>query len=268
MLPFTEKSDLVIIKGKNIWVYTKPGVTFAPNQTTAVIYSSVFLEPHDIIIELGAGVGPGTLYLGSQENAQEMYAIEIVPEQCELLRKNVRLSRLEKKVYVIEGNGLNALKQKHGEIKADVIVSDVSGMNDIGVELEWYPIGVPRGGADGTANIIPFLQEAPKFLNRDNTKARVYFPIVVNFSDKDKILNTTRANFTTLTKLAEVGIPLKQEQVAIIDSSKHKVFTPLIKKGSRSLWQLEVYEARNPIPITANQINFSSDNEIWQKFIR
>lgn len=238
----------VDIKGYKFFIRTIPGKTFMPNQTTDAIYGAVAVEQGDIGIEFGAGVGPGTVYLALNNALANLYALEVVPEQCALLRENITANKLEHKVEVIQASSLDALANRSPPLKADFLVSDVSGMNDLGKELGWYPPTVPCGGPDGTAHIIPFLEQAPSYLNQNNPKARVYFPVVVNFSDKEKILHAASAHFTSVQQIpaATCNLPLKQVQLEIIKRSKHKVFAPLKEKGTRGSWTLEVYEARNP----------------------
>ena len=120
-------------------------------------------------------------------------------------------------------------------------------MNDVGIELGWYPENVPRGGDDGTENIVLFLREAKYFLDGNKGNSRVYFPIVVNFSDGKKILETARKNYSRLEKITERNIPLKQEQLAVIDKSEHRIFEPIERRGSRGFWKVEVYMAKGPI---------------------
>ncbi|MBI2631505.1 hypothetical protein HYW75_00695 [Candidatus Pacearchaeota archaeon] len=232
--------------GEVIDLITIPGKTFPPNQTTETVYGSVEVNDGDVGIEIGAGIGVGSIILGRRP-LKHLYTVEILQLQCDLQARNLKAHGLDQKVSVLQGSLFDPIRYEFPDLKVDFVVSDVSGMNDIGVELGWYPENVPRGGEDGTENIIPFLRDAKHFLYQRNSNARIYFPIVVNFSDGKKIINIARENYSSLEKIADRNIPLKQEQLVIIDKSKHKVYEPIERKGSRGFWKVEVYRAMNPI---------------------
>lgn len=226
-------------------LYVVSGEIFHPNQTSETVYTSVDVYEGDIGIEIGSGIGPGTVFL-AQKPLSHLYSVEIVPMQIDLQKRNIESYGLSDKVSVLQGSLFEPIRNLNPRIRADFIVSDVSGMNDVGVELGWYPPCVPRGGEDGTENIIPFLEQAEDLLNLRNEKAKVYFPIVVNFSDGNKILDKARENYSKLEKINEKRIPLRQEQLDVISNSAHPLFEPIDRKGSRGFWKVEIYRAMEP----------------------
>lgn len=240
----TEKQQFRMGGATALELFVVPGRIFQPNQTSEIVYTSVEVHEGDIGIEIGAGIGPGTILLARK--LKHLYTVEIVPEQCNLQIRNLKFHNLSEKVSVLQGSLFDPIRKLYPEVKADFIVSDVSGMNDIGVELGWYPSNIPRGGEDGTNNIVPFLEQAKQYLNTKNERAMVYFPVVVNFSDGKKIIDKARENYSSLEKIAERKIPLKQEQLEIIENSNHRTFEPIERKGSRGLWKVEVYRAMKP----------------------
>ena len=240
--PLKEKFRL---GGEIIELCTVHNKTFLPNQTTEVVYGAVEINEGDIGIEIGAGIGAGSIIL-ARKLIKHLYTVEIIPEQCDLQIRNFELYEITNKVTVSQGNLFDPIRTSYPELRADFIVSDVSGMNDLGVELGWYPQNIPRGGEDGTENVVPFLREAKCFL-KNNQNSRVYFPIVENFSDGKRILDVARDNYGKLEKITERKIPLKQEQLSIIDNSKHRIFEPINRRGSRGFWKVEVYKAMEPV---------------------
>jgi len=223
-------------------LYVSPSL-FMPNQTTALIAEAVKLNPGEIGIELGAGTGPLTVLLASQPIAQ-LYAVEIVKEQCELAKKNIEKYNLQNKVTFYQGSIFEPIINNHQGLKADFIVSDISGMSEnSGRTLNWYPPHIPTGGQDGTEAIIPLIEQSPNFLKESG---RLYFPIVVNFSYKDKILNAANEKFGKLEKIAETRIPLTGEMMSIVENLNSGVYKPVTRKGSRGFWELEIYEANEP----------------------
>ncbi len=232
--------------GEVIDLFIKSGEIFLPNQTTETVYGAVEVNEGEIGIEIGAGIGAGSIIL-ARKPLKHLYTVEILPEQCDLQVRNYELHGVANRVTVLQGNLFGPIRNLYPELRADFVVSDVSGMNDVGVELGWYPENVPRGGEDGTENVVPFLREAKYFLERNRGNSKVYFPIVVNFSDGNKIINVARENYSTLEKIADRNIPLKQEQLAFIDKSEHRIFEPIERRGSRGFWKVEVYRAKGPI---------------------
>ncbi len=237
-----------LVADKKLELFIFPGETFLPNQTTSAIYRAVNISPGDTGIEIGAGIGPGTIYMGLNPNLKRLDAVEIVPEQVTLLKKNVAKYNLENKVEVYQSSLFESL----GDLKADFIVSDVSGMNNVGVALGWYPSNVPCGGDYGTANIVPLIEQTPSRLNPNNPDARLYIPVVVNFSDKEKILSTLRSKFSYIEMLSRNDIPLTSEQVRIIDNwlnedrFRNRLYPDIERRGTRGRWALEVYVAKQP----------------------
>ena len=168
----------------------------------------------------------------------------------ELLAKNVKFHGLEDKIAPQYGRFFSPM----GDQRVDFIVSDISGMNGVGVPLGWYPSNIPLGGTDGADNAVYVAQEAPRYLNQENSNARLYFPIVVQFSDGDRIQKAAQKHFSQVKKVAEKDIPLMEEQLKIIerwvaeDPANNRTFAPFKERGAtRKLWTLEVYEAKNPI---------------------
>lgn len=234
------------LNGVSLELYTVPGRTFQPNQTTNLVYGAVEVQKGDWGIEIGSGIGPGTIYLAQQSHLQVLYSVEAVREQCEVQRKNIDKYNLETKVRLLEGSLFEPLKQRHETEFADFIVSDVSGMTDIGVKLGWYPENVPCGGVDGTDNIATLLAQAPEYLDRVSPNARVYFPIVVQFSNGQKIRQIANDFFHNVQLKKSQDLPLSKEQWEVLQREEYAPFAPFKERGSRKLWTLEVYEARSP----------------------
>ena len=76
----------------------------------------------------------------------------------------------------------------------------------------------------------------------------VYFPVIPNFSDGDKILQAAREIYgaAQVEPAAEARkIPLTQRQLEIIDQSEIKTFRPIERNstGTRGRWVCEVWKA-------------------------
>ncbi len=213
---------------------------FMPNKTTQTIAEALQVNPGETGIELGAGTGPLTILIASQPIAH-LYSVETVKEQYMLAKRNIEKYNLSNKVTIYEGSIFDPIKENHPDIKVDFIVSDISGVaEEPGRALGWYPPSIPTGGEDGTNQIISLIDQSTDYLKENG---RIYFPVVVNFSDGDKILKAAGRQFENLEKLATVSIPLTSEMINITDNLKSGLYKPIERQGSRGFWQLEVYEA-------------------------
>ncbi len=224
-------------------LYASPRL-FMPNQTTAAIAESVKINGGEIGIEIGAGIGPLSVLLASQP-LKHLYSTEVNEEQCEIARKNHKRYNLSDKITLYRGSIFDPIAENHPDLKADFIVSDISGMaEEPGRKLGWYPPAIPTGGPDGTEKIIPLIEQAPHFLKPEG---RLYFPIVVNFSDGDKIKRIAQDNFKEIELVNSVSIPLTKELLNIVDNLSSGIYLPVQRAGSRGRWHLEIYEARASI---------------------
>ncbi|MBM3232892.1 hypothetical protein FJZ18_01865 [Candidatus Pacearchaeota archaeon] len=217
---------------------------FMPNQTTAAVAESVRVSSGDIGIELGAGIGPISIILASNPLLTHLYTTEIVEDQWSLAKKNLAKYRLENKVTPYNGDLFEPIRQNHPGLEVDFIVSDISGMaEEPARKLGWYPTHIPSGGTDGTDKIVPLIVQSGEFLK---TSGRLYFPIVVNFSDGDKILAAAHKYFDRIERVKRTSLPLSKELCAVVLSLSSGLYENLEPRGSRGLWHLDTYVAEEP----------------------
>ena len=216
---------------------------FLPNKTTRLFSQAVQVNPDDVVLDIGSGVGPLALWAG-REPSKEVHAVEIVPEQYSLLCDNIRENKLEHKVFPYRGAFFDPLPQG---VKGDVIIADVSGIAEGPARaLGWYPTVVPTGGDDGTEVIIPLLQRAADYLK---PQGRVYFPIAIGLSDTGKIMNVARQHFKNLEKKIDQVFPLGNQEVELLAPflNGDRSYMHLETRRSRKLWRGHIYEATSPV---------------------
>src|SRR3989344_4229216 len=97
---------------------------FMPNATTRLFSKAVHINAGDVVFDIGSGVGPLAIW-AAKEPSSQVYAVEIVEEQCELLRKNIIKNNVLDKVTVYHGKFFDPIPEG---IKAGVIIADVSGI--------------------------------------------------------------------------------------------------------------------------------------------
>jgi len=145
------------LREHEIELEVSPDYLFMPNATTVLFSRCVQINPNDLVFDIGSGLAPLAIWAAKMPSSK-VYGVEIVPEQCELARRNVESHNLEEKIEIFEGSFFNPIP--HG-LKADVIIADVSGISEGPARaLGWYPSEIPTGGYDGTGVIIPLLKQA------------------------------------------------------------------------------------------------------------
>ena len=217
---------------------------FMPNQVTKEFTKAVKINQGDVVFDIGSGVGPLAIWSG-YEPSSRVYGVEIVPEQCEGARENVRRNKLQDKVEIYEGSFFDPLPENVKNEKADVIIADLSGISEkIARVLGWYPVRIPTGGRDGTDVINSVLEKACKYLKEGG---RLYFPIA-GLSCYKKIMEKSILYFNSLVEKINANFPLTYDQVESINRLElHSSNYELKSKGTRTIWKGWIFEAKNPI---------------------
>ncbi len=240
----TEQANLELMDFKIgnhvLSLYTSPEL-FRPNETTKLFAEAARIYQGDVVFDIGSGVGPLAIY-AALEPSSSVHAVEIVEEQYHLLRKNIERNNVGNKVTAYHGSFFDPIPQ---EIKADVILADCSGIAEKPARVSgWYPPRIPTGGEDGTENVIYVLAQGGQHLAE---RGRLYIPIAVGLSHREKILEVARSRFRSLEKKVEREFPLPPKEKDVILQNMQPVFSKdLRQRGSRILWRAEIYEATQP----------------------
>jgi len=230
------------LKGHSLDLYVLPEALFVPNAVSRLFAKIVEIRKGDIVFDIGTGTGVLAVWAALGPSG-EVYAVDPVPEHCELAEQNARLHGVGQKVHVLVGSLFDPLPQN---LKADVIIGDVSGIADgPGKALGWYSSEVPTGGGDGTEVIIDMLRQTHRHLAPGG---KLYFPVAVGLSDDDKVMNVARQYFDSLVRKVDVWFPLSDEEYEIVSCCLPPALLERIqKKGSRMAWNGYIYEATRPI---------------------
>jgi len=217
-----------------------PEYLFMPNAVTRSFSKVVRINPGDRVFDIGSGVGPLAVW-SALEPSNEVHAVEIVPAQYELLGRNVGRNGLRGKVRCYRGSFFEPIP---AGLKANVIIADVSGIADGPARaLGWYPPEIPTGGDDGTGVIVPLLEQAGPYLAEGG---RLYFPVAVDLSASERIMDAARSKFGKLERVTRHNFPLTPEQVGAMGSFSDLPYVNLQKRGTRTTWRGEIYEATEP----------------------
>jgi tRNA (guanine37-N1)-methyltransferase len=84
---------------------------------------SSHVENNETIIDMFAGVGPFSILIAKTHERVKIYAVDVNPYAVELLRKNVRLNRVEDKVYPLLGDARQIVEERLGGVADRVIMN-------------------------------------------------------------------------------------------------------------------------------------------------
>ncbi len=229
------------LKGHTLNLYVSPESLFVPNAVSRLFAKIVEIDEGDVVFDIGTGTGVLAVWAALQPSGY-VYAVDPVAEHCELTARNARLHGVEHKVDAFHGSLFSPLPK---DLKADVIIGDVSGIADApGKALGWYSSEVPTGGGDGTDVIIEMLPKAHRYLAPGG---RLYFPVAIGLSDDDKIMTVARQCFESLVRKVDVWFPLSDEEYEIVSCCLPPALLERVqKKGSRMAWNGHIYEATGP----------------------
>lgn len=224
---------------------------FLPNPTTVRFARAIGIHQGDVVLDIGTGVGPLAI-MAAMGGAGRVIAVDPVAMHCELTRMNVAKYGLEDKVHVYQGCFFDPIESEPEleDLKANVIIGDVSGIADsVAHALGWYSDEVPTGGPDGTEVIIDLLRRSSRYLAPGGS---IYFPIAVDLSDGQKIINAAHELFADVVNALQkeyVQFPLTDQQVRDIDDAYGGNIPDFItvQQGKRSYWRGQIWKLMNPV---------------------
>jgi SAM-dependent methyltransferase len=199
------------------------------------------VEPGDTVIDIGCGSGVLAI-VAALLGAGRVYGTEVNEEAVGYARRNAEALGVADRVEIHHGSLFEPL----GDLKADVVIGDVAGIPDaIAVETGWYPGGY-SGGPTGAEVPVAMLQATRGHLLPGG---RLYLP-TGSIQDEGAVLRAARAIFgeSRMCQLRERLFPLptrvsdSQVMRKLMDSG----VVSLIRKGSRMLWALRVWECVAP----------------------
>lgn len=189
---------------KEIVLNVAPGV-FLPTGTTTLLIQAVkqAIPKAGAFLDLGCGTGVVglALYLDGVVKGP-LYASDLSESAVRCSRENFASHGCPAEV---RGGSLFEPWVGH---KFDVIVDDISGVaQDVAVVSSWFQ-GIPcETGKDGTDLVVTILRQAPNYLAPGG---RFFFP-VLSLSNVDVLLQTARANFSSVERIARLDWPLPPE---------------------------------------------------------
>ncbi|MEM3596691.1 MAG: class I SAM-dependent methyltransferase family protein [Candidatus Bathyarchaeia archaeon] len=126
--------ELAVIAGepKTATVHREYGCQYYVDLAKAYFSPRLSYEHHRIasqvkegetVIDMFAGVGPFSILIAKMRERVKVYAIDINPEAVELLKRNIRLNRVEGKVYPMLGDAEGIIEKMFVEVADRVIMN-------------------------------------------------------------------------------------------------------------------------------------------------
>ena len=87
-------------------VYFSPRLSYEHSRVASLV------KENEKVVDMFAGVGPFSILIAKTHENVRVYAIDINPSAFELLKKNIRLNRVENKVHPILGDAKQVVKDR------------------------------------------------------------------------------------------------------------------------------------------------------------
>ena len=209
---------------------------FAPSSTSLVLAQAMEVGPGEVVID--AGCGSGVLsFVAAKLGAGRVYGCDVSVESVRMAETNAQRLGLADVTEFRVGNLMEPVQ----DVRADVVVGDVSGIPDPVAEVTgWFPDG--RGGGPTGAELpVAMLESIGEALKPGG---RMYLP-TGTIQAENKVLEAARRVFgaANIELLIEREFPLpnlvaQSKKVARLVSEGLINFR---QKGSRALWRLAVW---------------------------
>jgi precorrin-6B methylase 2 len=214
---------------------------FAPTHTSMEVAESLTVNPGDTVIDVGSGSGVLS-FVAARLGAGSVFGTEVNIRAVELARRNANRLGLSNRVEFREGN----LFEPVGDVRANVVIGDVSGVPDeIAAVSDWFPGGF-SGGPTGAEVPVAMLEALQSHLVPGG---RLYLP-TGSIQDENAVLRAARRIFGdgSLRKLRErlLPLPTKIGDNAVVRRLMESGVVRFIRRGSRLLWELRIWECTLP----------------------
>ena len=97
--------------------YFSPRLSFEHNRVASLVQGS------ETVVDLFAGVGPFSVLIAKNRESVKVYAVDLNPDAVELLRTNIRLNRVENRVFPILGDARLIVEEKLKGVADRVIMN-------------------------------------------------------------------------------------------------------------------------------------------------
>ena len=214
---------------------------FVPTPTSREVAEGLIINRGETVIDVGSGSGV-LAFVAAKLGARKVFGSEVNPEAVAYATRNAELLGLARRVEFREGSLFEPLEG----IVADVVIGDVSGIPDeIAAVSNWFPGGY-SGGPTGAEVPVAMLEASRAHIRPGG---RLYLP-TGSIQDEGAVLRAARRIFGEgrMRQLRERLFPLpsKLAENAVVRRLMDSGVVRLIRRGSRLLWELRVWECTAP----------------------
>jgi SAM-dependent methyltransferase len=208
---------------------------FAPSSTSTIVAEALEINEGDVVID--AGCGSGVLaFVAARLGAKRAIGCDISEGSVRIATENARQLGLEDVTEFRTGSLFEPVR----DVRADVIIGDISGIPDSIAELTgWFPEG--RGGGPTGAELpVAMIDEIGDVLRPGG---RMYLP-TGTIQAESSVLSAARRVFgDNIEQLVSREFPIpnlvaRSKDVARLVSEGLISFR---QRGSRLLWRLTIW---------------------------
>jgi SAM-dependent methyltransferase len=220
--------------------------TFQPSTISTLMAKVLDVNEGDVVIDVGCGTGILGI-IAALLGAERVYGVDASPDVVEVATTNARTHGVADRMEFFHGDLFAPLPE---DVRADVIIGDVSGIPDaLAADSGWFP-SKTGGGPKGSELPVRMLKDARRWLKGSG---RLLLP-TGTLQDENAILDAARSAFGSLKKLIDKMIPLAGP-LAESGSVRELIDRGVVKltpRGSRFLWEARVWEcaATDHVPST------------------
>jgi len=214
--------------------------TFIPTTVTTLLANALDIQDGDSVIDVGCGTGILSI-IAAKLGAGTVAAVDKSPDVVEVGNHNARLNDVTDQITFYSGDLFSPLPD---DLRADVIIGDVSGIPDaLAADSGWFPSRV-GGGARGCELPMRMLQDARSRLTE---RGRLFLP-TGTLQDEASILDVAHSHYKQVRKLVERRIPLptKLAESKVLADLVDAGLISITPRGSRYFWEARVWEISSP----------------------
>ena len=222
----------------DLWISSK---TFSPSTVTNLVANELDLRNGDTVVDVGCGSGVLAI-IAAKLGARSVFGVDISPDAVKVGTHNASLNDVADQVTFFQGNLFEPLPD---DLRADVIIGDVSGIPDtLAYNSGWFPSG-KGGGARGSELPVRMLRDAISLLKE---AGRILLP-TGTLQDEESILDVANSLYRKVRLLTERRIPLPATiaESHVLADLIYQGVIKVSKKGSRTFWEARVWELSSPL---------------------
>jgi methylase of polypeptide subunit release factors len=208
---------------------------FAPTSTSKMLADALEIDAGDTVIDVGCGSGV-LAFVAAKLGADKVYGCDLSAPAVEMAARNADRLGLSDVCEFRQGDLLDPMR----DVRASVLIGDVSGIpDDLAAVSGWFQ-DVPAGGPTGAELPRKLLETIGDTLQPGG---RLYLP-TGSLQDENAILAAARRVFgDNIEPVLERTFPLP-DLVAKAAATARLMKEGLLKlhqRGSRLLWDLRVW---------------------------